>query len=157
MSVSEQKPKTLMELVQDMTLDYGVARLAEVLNKGANTLYQEVNPHPGEGRTHKLGLLDFRTITNTTRSYLALRRLALDCDHVATPIPQRQPDSVKSWFERVGKLSKEFGDFAEEVGRALADGKLDRREALRMLKELDDLLEACVGSRMELLRFLENS
>ncbi len=156
MSANEQKPKTLMELVRDMTLAYGAAQLAEVLNKAENTLYQECNPHPGEGRTHKLGLVDFRTITNITRIYLALRRLCLDCDHVAIPIPQGKPGDIKNWFGRLGKLSKEFGDFAEEGGEALEDGKVDRREARRMLKELDELLEVCVGSRMELLRLLED-
>ena len=155
MSASDQKPKTLMELVQDMVLGYGLAQLAEVLGKAENTLYQEVNPHPSEGRSHKLGLLDFRTATKETREYKALRRLCLDCDHVATHIPQGQPDDAKCWFERLGRLSQEYGDVAKAIGKAMEDGAVDRREAKKLLKELDDLIQACIGSRLELLRLLE--
>lgn len=152
--MSPEMPKGLMELVQEMVLGYGVEALAEELGKSPNTLYKEVNPNPEEGRTHKFGLLDFRRVTNRTRDYRALHKLCLECDHVAVAIPPGRPGN-KDWFSRLSRISKEFGDHVAAVGEALADGRLDRQEARAVLAELDELIEAAVADRLELLRLLE--
>ncbi|MFH1059201.1 MAG: phage regulatory CII family protein [Pseudomonadota bacterium] len=124
--------------------------VAEYLGKSPSTLYSELNPNEGEGRTnHKLGLLDWVKIMRLTGDCRSLAKVAEDLDHVAIPLPQAEP-TARDALSHLGRISKEAGENALEACKALEDGRIDRAEARRCLTECDELIRAAVAWRRAL-------
>lgn len=150
--MSMQRPMTLLELVQAAVQGWreGVKGVAEYLGKSPSTLYSEMNPNEGEGRTnHKLGLLDWVKIMRLTGDFRSLAKVAEDLDHVTIPLPRTLPSALDA-LAHLGRISKEAGEHSLEVCRALEDGRIDRAEARRCLAECDELIRAAVAWRRAL-------
>jgi AraC-like DNA-binding protein len=148
------RPMTLLELVQATVSESreGTKGIADFLGKSPSTLYSEMNPNEGEGRTtHKLGLLDWVRILKLTRDCRSLEHVAEQLDYVAVPLPDGAPDAFGA-LQHLTRITKEAGEHAAAVCAALErDGHLDRREARDCLAELNDLLLAAVAWRQVLL------
>lgn len=149
-----QRPMTLLELVQAAVLDSreGVKGIADYLGKSASTLYSEMNPNEGEGRTnHKLGLLDWVKLVRLTGDFRSLQKVAEDLGYVAVPLPMGEPAPLEV-LQHLTRITKEAGEHGATACTALElDGRIDRQEARACLKELDDLLRAAVAWRQVLL------
>ena len=149
-----QRPMTLLELVQAAVLDSreGVKGMADYLAKSPNTLYSELNPNEGEGRTnHKLGLLDWVKIMRLSGDCRSLQKVAEDLGYVAVPMAAGEPAPLEA-LQHLTRITKEAGEHAAVVCQALeTDDRIDRQEARACLKELDDLLRAATAWRQVLL------
>jgi hypothetical protein len=145
---------TLLELVQATVSESreGTKGLADFLGKSPSTLYAEMNPNEGEGRTnHKLGLLDWVRILKLTRDCRSLCKVAEDLGHVAVPLPAGEPTPLEA-LQHLTRITKEAGEHTATVCQALEnDDRIDRQEARACLKELDDLLRAATAWRQVLL------
>ncbi|MFH1060473.1 MAG: phage regulatory CII family protein [Pseudomonadota bacterium] len=148
------RPMSLLELVQATVSESreGTKGIAEFLGKSASTLYSEMNPNEGEGRTnHKLGLLDWVKIMRLTGDCRPLQKVAEDLGYVAVPLPAGEPSPLDA-LQFLTRITKEAGEHAAAVCAALEkDGRIDRQEARACLMELDDLLRAAVAWRQVLL------
>ena len=116
-----------------------MAGTAEELNKGASTLYNELNPHPEENRTHKLGLMDWVRILRLTGDYRSLHKICEEHGHVAVPIPVCELRKA-DWLKLQAKDAKEYGEAAHALLAALSEespgGKaLTKEERRKCAKE----------------------
>lgn len=149
-----QRPMTLLELVQAAVLDSreGVKGIADYLGKSPSTLYSEMNPNEGEGRTnHKLGLLDWVKLVRLTGDFRSLQKVAEDLGYVAVPLPVGDLAPLEA-LQHLTRITREAGEHGATVCAALeTDNRIDRQEAHACLKELDDLLRAAVAWRQVLL------
>lgn len=118
----DKRPYTLMELAQDTVLKskHGPAAIAEYLGKGPSTLYNELNPHPADNRTHKLGLLDWLQILRLTGDHRSLHKVCGELGHVAVAVPNgslRKSD----WLKMQASDAKEHGEAAAALLTALSE------------------------------------
>ena len=118
----DKRPFTLMELAQDTVLKckQGAPAIAEYLNKGASTLYNELNPNPADNRTHKLGLLDWLQILRLTGDFRSLHKVCGELGHVAVPVPEGKVHKA-DWLRMQAADAKEHGEAAAALLTALSE------------------------------------
>ena len=144
----DKRPFTLMELAQDTVLKckQGAPAIAEYLNKGASTLYNELNPNPADNRTHKLGLLDWLQILRLTGDYRSLHKVCGELGHVAVPVPEGKMHK-SDWLRMQAADAKEHGEAAAALLTALSEIEprrqgIDRRRKAPMRP---GILRGCAG------------
>ena len=138
----------IYDLLDAAAKQYPIKALAPDINKAESTLRNELTQQPG----YKLGLMTAILIIKRTQDLRALDVIEEFFDRVAFVLPRAQNCEVAPLAELAGRIAKEFGEHMQEVGKALADGKLDNSEARSCLKELKDVIEACVNLQAYLER-----
>jgi len=133
---------------------YGPKVMAYDLGKGESTLRNELNINLQE--QYKLGLLTAIAITERTGDFAALDMVEEGFGRVAFFMPADvDPGKVGPVMKVAGKLTREFGESMTEFAKAIADGRVDRTEARRCLKELRDVIKACVELKAYMKRLAE--
>lgn len=80
-------------VVNNKDCPLSMAQLAELLDKAPSTLYNELNPYPLEGSTHKLGLEDAAEIARAIGNASLARHFALlTCGQTLADRATGQPD-----------------------------------------------------------------
>lgn len=110
---------------------YPIKALADELpDKAESTLRNELTRQPG----YKLGLVTALVVMEKTGDISALDPILKIFDRVAVPLPKQMGDMTDAdWFVCAGKISARTGEVLEAMGKALADGKLNKDER-RMIK-----------------------
>ena len=125
----------LKALVGEITTDQGSS-------KAESTLRGELNQQPG----HKLGLVTALQIMQKTGDLRALDKIEEMFDRTAVSIPVgatgRSP--LRPIMELNSDMIKEFGHNMKALGNALKDGSIDAVEAKVCLRELRELITACI-------------
>lgn len=75
-----------------------------------------------------------------------LRAYAGLLNHIVIPMPAA-PDDPHDIAAQVMRIGAELGDLSRAVADALADGAVDRREAVHGLDQIDDLMTAASALR----------
>ncbi|UCE05498.1 MAG: phage regulatory CII family protein [bacterium] len=129
--------KTFLEIVHDWVLRNNPKAIAQDIHKSYSTLLREINPDdPGA----KLGINDFKVITEITNDFSALDYMERSLGRVAFEFPKRHINTKKIHIQ-LSKSLKEFGEFIEAVGDSIADGKLTPAEIDKCEKEGYELIQ----------------
>lgn len=137
----------ILEQIKIAAAAYSAKAMADELGKPYSTFSNELR-HEG---TAKLGLLCALQIIHKsywsknqqakTAAVMALDMLEKSIGRLAYALPPRGPN-VHPLFKNIAALSKEFGEAIQALADAIADGRVNHREAQACAKELDDLLAA---------------
>ena len=119
---------------------YPLKALAPEIGKGESTLRNELSGQPG----YKLGLLTALLIMKKTGDLAALDRIERMFGRVAFVLPRPERLNPAPLMRLVANVTKEFGGQLEAFSRALDDGVMTASEARECLKELLELVEACI-------------
>ena len=130
----------VFDLLDIAAKNYPLKALAPEIGKADPTLRSELNQKDG----FKLGLLTSFQILKITIVYRAFHRLAHMLGLVAFTLPEATPTDMPTLMQMTGDMTKEFGEHMQCLGRAMADGRLDKKEVKVCLKELTDVLDVTV-------------
>ena len=137
------KPRHLANLLYETPdrTDQTIKRIAERMG-GIDQKYlsRQLNP---DDTGAKVGIEDFVYLTDVT-DFAALDYIESVFDRVAFPIPKASLTDPAPIMKLVSKISKEFGESIQELGKSLEDGVLDPDEVKRCRQENRDLIKACV-------------
>ena len=115
--------------------------------RAESTLRAELNQTEG----YKLGMLTAVMIMAKTGDLFALDEMEDIFNRVAFELPTAVPDNSMELMKLIAKLSKEFSETVQEVAFAMKDNQINKKEASRCLKELDDLIKVSVEFKGVLL------
>ena len=135
----------LHELVKLAPSELTASTIAELLGKDYNTLMSELSRQPG----HKLGADFLLPLMELTGSDAPLNFLARERGGVFVPV--RSDATVAELGPAILSSVKEFGDYAAEAARDIADGNIPADQLERILKEGQEAASAIV-TFMELAR-----
>jgi hypothetical protein len=130
-----------LALVQASAHDYGVKELADDLNKGVSTLYSELDQREG----YKLGAKEFFKIIEKTGDTSPLKTLLADMDLAVFQLPKTDLEShmlPASFLVTLGAANKECAESFSVTLKALEDGKVDRKEAIKGSHECMEAINA---------------
>lgn len=130
----------VLDYVDVAAKNYPIKALADELGKGESTLRGELNRQPG----HKLGVPTFIRILKKTGDLRALHALCAYFGLVAYALPKFVCGALGPVAQRMGRLTKEFGEHMEALGTALEDGELSPEEAALCAKEAGDVIAEAV-------------
>jgi len=133
----------IIDLLDSASKRYPIKALCDELNKAESTLRNELTQQEG----YKLGLRTSIQIMKKTGDLTALDRIEGLFNRVAFSLPEPEPKNMATVMELVSSISKEFGEYVQEHAKVILDGKVDPDEAVRVGKELTDLLEAVLQAR----------
>ncbi len=140
-----------METVHETVLSYsqGVKVLAENLGKAPSTIYNETNPNPEEGRTHKLGLMDWLRLVKETRDHRSLHRVCGELGFVAVAAAQA-PREGAGWLRLQARAARDHGEAAAQLMEALSEESpagesLCREERERCAREAYEAAQASMA------------
>ncbi len=135
----------LHELVKHAPSELTARTIAELAGKDYNTLMSELSRQPG----HKLGADLLLPLMELTGSNAPLNFLARERGGVFVPM---RPDATAADLgPAILKSVKEFGEYAAEATRDIADGKVPADQLQCILKEGQEAAAAIV-TFMELSR-----
>lgn len=126
----------------------GAISLGPRVGINPTVLNSKVNPNTS---THHLGLLEAQRIMGRTGDHRILRAQNEELGYLP-PIPRVSADiSDAALLESYTKLISELGDFSTQFHLSLADGRVTKKEVMRLRSEMLDF----VGAGEELLNRLE--
>ena len=135
----------LHELVKHAPSELTARTIAELAGKDYNTLMSELSRQPG----HKLGADLLLPLMELTGSDAPLNFLARERGGVFVPM---RPDATAADLgPAILNSVKEFGDYAAEAARDIADGEIPADQLQRILKEGHEAATAIV-TFLELVR-----
>ena len=114
----------------------GITGLAQRMGKRQQTLINKLNPHDD---THQPNLGEFVAILLDTGDLFPLEVLAT---MLGAKVVTRHNRASKSVVLAMLHAAKEHGDLADVVERALADGHIDTKERIAILREVSELRDA---------------
>jgi len=79
-----------------------------------------------------------------------LRKLAKYSNCAVVELPDHKPEKLSKFTKIVAKIMKENADVVDGVAEAIEDGKMTRRERLRLIDEIDEAVDALVKLRVSL-------
>lgn len=89
-----------------------------------------------------------RQLRGGNRPPAILTQLCADAGGMFVPLPDVHAHDGPI-AEGMGRLGHEFGEAMGAMGETLADGKVQRHEAQRCIKELDDMIRQAMKSRAQ--------
>jgi len=131
----------------------GVEALAPRIGRGAQVLRNKVgldHHAPGSRRSHEPTLADVSAITRATGDLRVVQALAAENGAVVMRLPDVPSCDDAALLELVLGCNREWGEVANEISSALADGQITPREYDRINAET---LES-VSRQLELLERL---
>lgn len=120
---------------------------AVVLGRATGTVYNKVDPGTDQG----LYLQEALQLVLASKDYRILHAFAAACGHVAVQLAPFGPCSDVELLDLFIAAAKAAGDRAKTIGRALADGRIDREE----IKQIRAAFYAEFRAQQELLSRLE--
>jgi len=141
----------MIDLLDAAAKEYPIKALCDDLGKAESTLRNELTQQPG----YKLGLKTAVMIMKKTADLRALDCIEEMFGRVAFDIPRPKPGNMAPAMALVGRLAREFGESMQELGAAMHDGRIDTEEAHRSLKELHDVLHACLELQAHLEKIIQ--
>lgn len=124
----------VLDAAHGIAHEYGVDLMAGRLGMRTKVLNSQVNPNDP---THVLGLMTAVRMQMLAERYDILYAMANSLDHVCIRKPS-MPDEDLS--QAMANACVEFGEFVNEVTKAIKDKRVTRTEAKRTQKELSDLI-----------------
>lgn len=119
---------------QRLTVD----RIAERMGVQAHRLRKTLSAYDD---AHPLNAAYVVALTHATRNLSLIRYFAEACGCVLVPLPQVRPGHIDV-ITHAGSTAREFSDVLAEAGRALADGRVTRDEALTFRRQTDEAITA---------------
>lgn len=129
----------VIDLLDAAAKRYPLKALCDEIGKAESTLRNELTEQPG----CKLGLRTSLQILKTTRDLSALDAVEEMFGRVAFRLP-RCTDSFAPVMKLAGDVTREFGEHMQVLAGAMDDGVITREEAGRVLRELKDVIAACL-------------
>jgi len=129
-----------MDAAYHVVHDYpgGADSLGPRLHKPSTTLSHEVN---GTG-TAKFGLETAVKASVLTRDYRILHAFAVECGHMALPLPETAAADGTSMMECQATFFAEVADVVRELGQVVADGRVTRNERDAVRQQAGELIVA---------------
>lgn len=132
-----------MALHQASVSDIGVKEVADYLNKGISTLYAEIRQEHG----YKLGMIDFFKVSYHYGNIDSLKSIMADMGYCLYQLPD--PTSFKetvgtSVLRALAMANKECSEGFAITLRALADGKITKKEAREASAEYQEAIDVLV-------------
>lgn len=137
----------ILDLLDVAAKSYPIKALAPELDKAESTLRNELTEQPG----YKLGLRTALLIIKITRNFKPLDAIENLFGRVSFFLPKAIGSSLPV-MNLAGRLTREFGEHMEVLSKSLEDGELTTDEAEKCLKELKDVITAC----LRLQGYIEN-
>jgi hypothetical protein len=144
---------TVYDLLDAAAKRYPIKNLIDKVDpdKSESTLRGELNRQPG----HKLALSTSIKIIQITKDYSPLDVIEEMMGRVAYTIPKPEPgDTVKNIAALMAALARECSDNLIALSNAVEDGRIDKREAQKCLKEINDMIKLSVKAKAYLGAFL---
>lgn len=117
-----------------------VAQIAERMGIREGYLRQALSAYD---ETHPLNAAKVVALTMATRNKSLVRYFAEATGGVYIELPKASAANVDV-IEAAGKAATEFGDVMAEAGKALADGRVSRDEAIAFRKQAYEAIETLV-------------
>lgn len=117
---------------QRLTVD----RIAERMGVQAHRLRKTLSAYDD---AHPLNAANVVALTHATRNLSLIRYFAEACGCVLVQLPKVSPANVDV-LEHAGSAAREFSDVLAEAGKALADGRVTRDEALAFRRQADEAI-----------------
>lgn len=125
----------IIEALQKAAQDFGIKKLAPLMDKQPSTLYGELNPWSEPGKM-KMGLIDSNKIMEITNDFTALKLQAARHGFRLMAI-SASPDR-KTVSEELCQDTEKLGDWAKICGNPVATEKEIRLARQELTKELDE-------------------
>lgn len=133
-----------------MVHEYGVGKLAGVLDMNRDTLQNKANPNSA---SHQPSLHDAWQAALHSGSPLLAVAFAQIAGGVFLPTSKLSDKSTPELYKAVHDLAREFGDVPRRIDEAMKDGRISPSEAAKIEREIFDLVEhaAVVGKRVQMM------
>jgi len=129
---------------------YPLKALAPEIGKAESTLRNELTQQEG----YKFGLITAVMVLQKTVDLRPLDRIEALFNRVAFDVPVPDRNKMAPMVRLAGRLTKEFGEHMGALSVALDDGHITTKEARACLKELSDVVEACLALQAYLEQFI---
>lgn len=117
---------------------YPLKALASEIGKAESTLRNELTQQEG----YKLGLGTWYQILKTTQDFKPLDIFNTLLGRVSFEIPTIAISTdMPSLMQMTGDMVREFGQQMSNLGAAIADGKVDKREAGQCFRDLNTMIK----------------
>ena len=131
--------------------NYPLKALAPEIDKSESTFRNELGRQPG----YKLGLSTAVLIMKKTGDLKPLDLIEDLFGRVAFKIPRPNGCLSIPIMQIISRLTREFSESLDHLGASLEDGKLEKSEIYKCLKENEDLIKVCVELEAFLKKVLE--
>lgn len=143
-----RKPKPTEALTQDdaaylVCHEFGVAKLAKLLDLPPTTLYTKVDPYQPSCLTSA----ELVRVSILTRDDRLIEATCREIGGAFYRLPEVQRDSDASLLEMLCKLGAEEGEFCQRLWQFMADGDISLAEFKVLDKELFDIVAAVARLR----------
>lgn len=122
----------------------GAPALAARINVNPGTLGNKASP---QMTGHQFNVHELRAAMLVADDYRAMYALANDCHHACVPLSNEKFIADQHLLDALLKVTREEGDVALAIQRALADGKITAEEFREIESEIDDVLRAILELR----------
>lgn len=119
---------------QRLTVD----RIAERMGVQPHRLRKTLSAYD---EAHPLNAALVVALTHATKNLSLVRYFAEACGCVLVELPKVNPANLDV-LEQAGSAAREFSDVLAEAGKALADGRVSRDEALAFRRQTDEAITA---------------
>ncbi|MBI5843705.1 MAG: hypothetical protein HZB23_03445 [Deltaproteobacteria bacterium] len=119
---------------------FGMKRLAPEVDKSYSALANELSRQP----TYKLGLSTAILIMAKTGDMRPLEEINAIFNRVTVPVPGRPWGSPENLVKGLSAMALEFAQATESFARAISDGFITDGERGACIREIGELVEACL-------------
>lgn len=130
---------------------------AESLGYTPTDLANAVGGSPRTYENHKYGapptLGKFFGILRTVRPCETMKKLAEQCDGYFIKPPIRQDHPFTTIARHTAEIMKETADVVTAASETLSDGRITPLEKKRLVREIDEAIEALLSTRISLERY----
>lgn len=129
------------QMVKDAPSGLDAATIADLVGKPYATLMSELSRQPG----HKLGADLVAPLMELCDSDLPLTFLARLRGGVYIPLGNLESQTAAPLLNQLAKSVKEFGEFATETAKDVADGDIPKDQLERIVNEGHEAVEAIMA------------
>lgn len=122
----------------------GAPALGTRINVNPGTLGNKASP---QMTGHHFNVHELRAAMLVATDFRALYALANDCHHACVPLSNEKFVADQHLLDALLKITREEGDVALAIQRALADGEITADEFRGIESEIDDVLRAILELR----------
>lgn len=134
----------LSEKIRKAAQNYGIRKLAEIMNLQRGTLYNKLNTDDSCTH-HKLTLQEFIDIIHITSDYDLLNNLCALFNYSAYKLPNKTEIADEALLDIINSIHISSGRTHKEMADALADGQITTNEYTKFSSQVMNLLSGIVS------------
>lgn len=139
-------PKDVQQAFHDVVFDYGVEKLAAMMNMSRGTLYNKCNCNDNENNHNKPTGAELVLVTLLTGDKRIVQAFSRTVGGVYYEFPDFSSLTTDALMVHILKIAHENGDFHRAIERATALDGISRQEYAAIEKEGHELIAAILES-----------